>query len=151
MNTPDLNHTAITLQDLRREHLELAELQATLLKTLVEKNVPTSRITNLLTAIEERVQAHFRDEEVGIIRRQAALNADHDARCRQLCSEHRDLANQFDQIMEIVDQCQNAPTAEWWHEVEGRFREFSVNLTKHEQREQALIEELLRRGEEIDQ
>ena len=151
MNTPEVTQTEITLHDLQREHLELAELQATLLKTLVEKSSPTARITSLLQAIGERVRAHFLDEEAGIVRTSAAKQADHDARCRQLCSEHRDLANQFDQIMEIVDQCQNAPTAKWWHEVEGRFREFSVNLTKHEQREQALIEELLRRGEEIDQ
>ena len=143
MNTPEVTHTGITLHDLQREHLELAELQATLLKTLVEKSSPTARITSLLQAIGERVRAHFLDEEAGIVRTSAAKQADHDARCRQLCSEHRDLINQFEQIVVIANQCDDAPSPDWWLEVEDAFRQFSVNLTKHEQREQALIEELL--------
>jgi iron-sulfur cluster repair protein YtfE (RIC family) len=123
---------------IRHEHQEICGLVAALYRTLAERHEPPNRVAGLLAHLGQRIRAHFHDEEA------AGVFEDLERRLPQcandvaeLRKEHHDLAARLDRLDQLAS---GDYTPQCWNELEREFREFGTILSRHETRENALIQ-----------
>lgn len=144
MTTRMLNQA--NCEQLLGEHTALCELVTTLYRVLAERHEPVTRVAHLLETLEERLEAHFQDEERSTLFEDLVRRAPHLAEeTLRLKAEHGTLRNRLRFIRAVVDGQPLKP--ETWQAVEKDFREFHDQLFHHEAHENELLQRVF--GEDI--
>ena len=144
MTTRVLNQA--NCEQLLGEHTALCELVTTLYRVLAERHEPVSRVAHLLETLNERLEAHFQDEERSTLFDDMVRRAPHLAEeALRLKAEHTSLRNRMRVLRNTVNGTPLQP--ESWQAVEKEFREFHDQLFHHEAHENELLQRVF--GEDI--
>lgn len=121
------------------EHDAICHVATTLYRVLAEHQEPVHRVANLLGTFQERVLAHFDDEEAAGLLPEIA---EHLPQCTEvinrLAAEHAELRQQLEELVRLVG---DAPlTTECWNRLEKDFRTVHDRLMHHEAAENELLQ-----------
>lgn len=133
-------------EQLLGEHAALCELVTTLYRVLAERHEPVGRVSHLLETLDERLDAHFVDEENSPMFEELVRRAPHMAEeAARLQADHANLRTRLKELRETVNG--EPMTPQTWDVVEREFRAFHDQLFHHEARENELLQTAF--GEDI--
>ncbi len=131
----------VTKKLFEQEHSEIEQITRMLYHVLAEHREPRSRVLDLLTMLRERVVAHFKDEEpTGSVGAGTHGDAELTEKRKALCEDHTAITGRLTRIIQLAEEGTIQP--EWWNELERQFHAVSFEITNHESREQALLDEI---------
>lgn len=144
MTTRMLNQA--NCEQLLGEHTAICELVTTLYRVLAERHEPVNRVGHLLETLQERLDAHFLDEEHSTLFEDLVRRAPHLAEeVHRLKGEHGQLRVRLQALRHAVN---GTPLdAETWDRAEREFRGFHDQLFHHEAHENELLQRVF--GEDI--
>jgi hypothetical protein len=132
--------TSVKYDPFADEHDCLKRTIVGLRRVLTEQRVSQDAVSSLLADLEESVRSHFVHEEVedgffeNVVDQAPWLKGRADA----LLDEHRDLAAQLAQLRWRARQ--GKPSAAWWQNLTTRFEAFWATFSRHERRENELLQ-----------
>jgi len=123
------------------QHQALDALLARIDRALTERTATTAEVGELLLQLGDRLAKHFATEEDGGYFADALTHAPQlVATANQLLAQHPMMCSR---AQELVSAVEISPLAEpdWWEETTRRFRAFRDELSRHETRENVLLQE----------
>jgi iron-sulfur cluster repair protein YtfE (RIC family) len=126
-------------QQLQQEHSELRQLLGDIHRILAERLDTVVHVSEQLAALNEHVQTHFNDEEVGGFFDQVLGKTSASHRVNSLRDEHQRLLQAVRRINEHAKSGNGS--ADWWKRLESEFHEFNKDFMEHEHKENQLLQD----------
>ena len=124
---------------IRREHAELRALLGQMSEILSARQVPLEEVVRKLSSLRDQLDSHFRHEESEGFFEQIADHAPRLAgRIKGLCSEHVNMLDDLDELLEQVMQGDGSDG--WWQFIAAAFHDLSKRLMEHERVENELLQ-----------
>jgi iron-sulfur cluster repair protein YtfE (RIC family) len=126
-------------QRVESQHRVLREMLAEVRRTLESQPDSLDILGSQLSALAQKLQEHFLEEEEGgffehIRKRAPQLSTD----STQLEEEHVDLLGQIRDLVAKVATCEGSEP--WWQDLKAEFHDFSKLLMQHESLENQLLQ-----------
>jgi iron-sulfur cluster repair protein YtfE (RIC family) len=128
-------------KEIQREHGELRALLGDIHRVLAERLQTVVHVSEQLAALNEHVETHFNEEEIGGFFDQVLGSAS-----QQVAQQVDSLRDEHCHLLQVVRRLsEQAKTGngsdDWWQRLESEFREFSKELMHHEHKENELLQE----------
>ena len=123
------------------QHQALDAMLARIDRALTERIATAAEVGELLLQLGDRLAKHFATEEDGGYFAEALTHAPQlVAKANQLLAQHPMMCTRAQELVSAV-QIPPPKESEWWEETTRRFRAFRDELSKHETRENVLLQE----------
>jgi iron-sulfur cluster repair protein YtfE (RIC family) len=108
-------------------------------RVLAERLETVVNVSEQLASLNEHIETHFNEEEVGGFFDQVLGKTSQSQRVALLRDEHERLLQAVRQINEHAKSGNGSD--DWWRRLESEFREFSKDFMEHEHKENQLLQD----------